>query len=107
MKHCRNVPETSGPTAAALNRAEARPNNVLAQIITQAVSEQLLSVRGAAKRVGMSPAQLSRVMRGIYRVRSAHLANLIVGLNLSPDRVVRAIYAENQQAGGGSDSPAT
>jgi transcriptional regulator with XRE-family HTH domain len=72
-------------------------STVLGRIVSQAVSEQLLSVRSAAKRVGMSPAQMSRVMRGLYGVRSVHLAKLIVGLNLSAEYVVAAIYAESRR----------
>ena len=76
----------------------ASSSKVLGYIVSEAVSRQLLTVRSAAKRVGMSPAQMSRVMRGIYGVRSVHLANLIVGLNLSAEYVMGAIYAENHRA---------
>src|SRR5881394_1514860 len=43
----------------------ASSSKVLGYIVSEAVSRQLLTVRSAAKRVGMSPAQMSRVMRGI------------------------------------------
>jgi len=76
----------------------ASSSKVLGCIVSEAVSRQLLTVRSAAKRVGMSPAQMSRVMRGVYGVRSVHLANLIVGLNLSAEYVMGAIYAENRRA---------
>jgi hypothetical protein len=84
---------------ASRRRAASAANSstALGCIVSEAVSKQLLTVRSAAKRVGMSPAQLSRVMRGLYGVRSVHLANLIVGLNLSADYVMGAIYAENQR----------
>jgi hypothetical protein len=87
-------------TAPHLRRvgSVASSSTVLGCIVSEAVSRQLLTVRSAAKRVGMSPAQLSRVMRGLYGVRSVHLANLIVGLNLSADHVMGAIYAENCRA---------
>ena len=71
------------------------PPTALGTIISEAVANQLLTVRGAAKRVGMSPSQLSKVMRGLYGVRATHLANLIVGLNLSAEDVMSAIYDEN------------
>ena len=82
-------------------RKESEPiasGSALGRIVSEAVSEQLLSVRSAAKRVGMSPAQMSRVMRGLYGVRSVHLAKLIVGLNLSAEHVVGAIYAESRRS---------
>jgi hypothetical protein len=94
------VPRSKTAERGSANRRR-RPlpeaNTVLGQIVSDAMSAQLLSVRSAAKRVGMSPSQISRVVRGLYGVRSVHLAQLIVGLNLSAEHVVGAIYAESRR----------
>ena len=101
MSHGANNRQPERGRAAPLRRRGSPVDNsskVLARIVSEAVSRQLLTVRSAAKRVGMSPSQMSRVMRGLYGVRSVHLANLIIGLNLSAEYVMGAIYAENRRA---------
>ena len=69
----------------------------LGRCILTAMHEKRMSLRAAAKRVGMSPAQLSRVVRGISEVGSVHLVNIIMGLQLDAERVVCAMWDESRR----------
>lgn len=76
-------------------RPEGAPGTALGRSVAAVIATEGVTLRAAARRVGMSAAQLSRLLRGQTGVGAIHLANLIVRLKLDAAEVIQTIYEEN------------
>ena len=87
------VPDPAPPKRK--RRPAGAPGTALGRSIAAVIATEGITLRAAARRVGMSAAQLSRLLRGQSGVGAIHLANLIVRLKLDATQVIHSIYQEN------------
>ena len=87
------VPDPAPPKRK--RRPAGAPETALGRSVAAAIAAERISLRAAARRVGMSAAQLSRLLHGQTGVGAIHLANMIVRLKLDAAQVVHSIYEEN------------
>lgn len=87
------VPDPAPPKRK--RRPAGAPGTALGRSIAAVIATEGITLRAAARRVGMSAAQLSRLLRGQTGVGAIHLANLIVRLKLDATQVIHSIYEEN------------
>ncbi len=87
------VPDPAPPKRK--RRPAGAPGTALGRSIAAVIATEGITLRAAARRVGMSAAQLSRLLRGQTGVGAIHLANLIVRLKLDAAEVIHSIYEEN------------
>ena len=87
------VPDPAPPKRK--RRPAGAPETALGRSVAAVIATEGITLRAAARRVGMSAAQLSRLLRGQSGVGAIHLANLIVRLKLDATQVIHSIYQEN------------
>ena len=87
------VPDPAPPKRK--RRPAGAPETALGRSVAAAIAAEGISLRAAARRVGMSAAQLSRLLRGQTGVGAIHLANIIVRLKLDAAQVIHSIHEEN------------
>ena len=87
------VPDPAPPERK--RRPSGAPETALGRSVAAVIAAERISLRAAARRVGMSAAQLSRLLRGPTGVGAIHLANMIVRLKLDSAQVIHAIHEEN------------
>ena len=83
------------PRPKRKRRPSGDPETALGRSVAAAIAAENITLRGAARRIGMSAAQLSRLLRGQTGVGAIHLANMIVRLKLDAAQVIHAIHEEN------------
>ncbi len=87
------VPDPAPPKRK--RRPTGAPETALGRSVAAVIATEGISLRAAARRVGMSAAQLSRLLRGQTGVGAIHLANIIVRLKLDAAQVIHSIHEEN------------
>lgn len=87
------VPDPAPPKRK--RRPSGAPETALGRSVAAVIATEGISLRAAARRVGMSAAQLSRLLRGQTGVGAIHLANIVVRLKLDAAQVIHSIYEEN------------